>query len=34
MLYDYKNDFNVDNAMQFREKGRRKGNEEEKETQK
>jgi hypothetical protein len=32
MLYDHKNDSNVDNAMQSREKGGRKGNEEEKET--
>jgi hypothetical protein len=34
MLYDCKNNCNVDNAMHSREKGRRKRNEEDKEAQK
>ncbi len=34
MLYDCKNNCNVDNAMHFREKGGRKRNEEDKEAQK
>jgi len=34
MLHDYKNNYNVDNAMHFREKGGRKRNEEHEEAQK
>jgi hypothetical protein len=34
MLYDCKNNYNVDNGMHSREKGGRKRNEEDKEAQK